>query len=140
LEQLNVETGVPIGDIEPAVIALIAFNLVAALLPASGRFEEEEDDTRQAGSLQDPRISLASNPKKFLGVSGFGFTKVCTQQAVLQAARRLHLDDVIAELSPLSEFACCQRDQHLHALLQAATCKSKQQSQGSSQLHARAHV
>lgn len=52
LAQLNIETGVPISDIEPAIILLVVFNLVAALLPASGKFQEEEDDTRQAGSLQ----------------------------------------------------------------------------------------
>ena len=52
LAQLNVETGVSMAELEPAVVGLVIFNLVAALLPASGRFEEEEDDTRQAGSLQ----------------------------------------------------------------------------------------
>jgi hypothetical protein len=75
LAQLNIETGVPISEIEPLVLALIAFNTVAALLPASGRFEDTEDDRRQPGALQDPRISLASSPKKFLGITGFGFTK-----------------------------------------------------------------
>ena len=63
LAQLNIETGVPIGELEPAIIALVLFNLVAALLPASGRFEEEEDDRRQPGALQvrhlDYRLPLS---------------------------------------------------------------------------------
>jgi len=76
LAQLGLETGVPIQELEPLILAGIAFNLIAALLPAKGKFipDEEELDEREPGALQDPRISLA-NPKKFLGIKGFGFTK-----------------------------------------------------------------
>jgi photosystem II protein len=57
------------------VIGLILFNLVAAILPASGTFvPDEEVESRPAGALQDPRVSLL-DPKRFFGVSGFGFTK-----------------------------------------------------------------
>jgi len=46
------ETGIPVTDIEPLVIALIIFNLVAALLPAKGVFvPEEEPEDRPQGSL-----------------------------------------------------------------------------------------
>lgn len=75
LAQLGFETGIPILELEPIILAGIAFNLIAAFLPATGKFvEEEEDETRAPGSLQDPKISL-TNPKKFFGITGFGFTK-----------------------------------------------------------------
>eukprot|EP00178_Gracilaria_changii_P023265 TRINITY_DN7058_c0_g1_i2.p1 TRINITY_DN7058_c0_g1~~TRINITY_DN7058_c0_g1_i2.p1 ORF type:complete len:271 (+),score=50.35 TRINITY_DN7058_c0_g1_i2:69-815(+) len=77
LAQFNLETGVPITDIDGFVAALIAFNFFAALLPAKGRLvlpEDEVKDTRKAGALQDPSISILE-PKKFFGFSGFGFTK-----------------------------------------------------------------
>lgn len=62
-------------QIDELVIGLIVFNLVCAILPASGTFvPDEEVETRPAGALQDPKISLL-DPKKFFGVSGFGFTK-----------------------------------------------------------------
>jgi len=50
--------------------------LVAALLPAKGTFvpEDGEEEQRPEGSLQDPSISILQ-PKKFFGISGFGFTK-----------------------------------------------------------------
>jgi len=76
LAQLGLETGIPIFELEPLILAGIAFNLIAALLPASGKFvpDEEELDEREPGALQDPKISLA-NPAKFFGIKGFGFTK-----------------------------------------------------------------
>ena len=42
---------------------------VAAFLPATGRFvdEEEEEDQRSQGSLQNPKISL-TDPKKVRGL------------------------------------------------------------------------
>jgi photosystem II 22kDa protein len=77
LAQLNIETGVPITDLDGIVVGLIIFNLFAALLPASGKLvlPEEELEARPKGSLQDPKISILQ-PKKFFGFSGFGFTKV----------------------------------------------------------------
>lgn len=77
LAQFNIETGVPITDIDGLVAGIAIFNLVAALLPAKGRLvldEEEVADNRKPGSLQDPSVSLLQ-PKKFFGFSGFGFTK-----------------------------------------------------------------
>lgn len=77
LAQFNIETGVPITDIDGIVAGIVAFNIFAALLPAKGKLvlpEEEVVNTRKAGSLQDPSISMLQ-PKKFFGFSGFGFTK-----------------------------------------------------------------
>nr|DAA05917.1 TPA_inf: chloroplast photosystem II 22 kDa PsbS protein precursor psbS [Acetabularia acetabulum] len=76
LAQFGLETGIPITDTEPLVIGLVIFNLVAALLPAKGVFvpSDEEEEERPKGSLQDPSISILQ-PLKFLGISGFGFTK-----------------------------------------------------------------
>jgi photosystem II 22kDa protein len=77
LSQFNIETGVPITDIDGLVAGIAIFNLVAALLPAKGRLvldDEEVADNRKPGSLQDPSVSLMQ-PKKFFGISGFGFTK-----------------------------------------------------------------
>eukprot|EP01025_Chloroclados_australasicus_P046135 TRINITY_DN5090_c0_g1_i1.p3 TRINITY_DN5090_c0_g1~~TRINITY_DN5090_c0_g1_i1.p3 ORF type:complete len:243 (+),score=31.14 TRINITY_DN5090_c0_g1_i1:114-842(+) len=75
LAQFGLETGIPVTDVEPLVIGLIIFNLVAALLPARGVFVPEEDEEeRPAGSLQDPSISILQ-PLKFFGIKGFGFTK-----------------------------------------------------------------
>jgi len=77
LAQLGYETGLPTFEIDEIIIATIAFNLVAALLPTSGTFvadEVEAQKARPAGALQDPRISLL-NPKEFFGITDFGFTK-----------------------------------------------------------------
>lgn len=62
-------------QIDELVIGLIAFNLIAALLPASGTFvPDEELEARPPGPLQDPRI-YPTDVKRFFGISGFGFTK-----------------------------------------------------------------
>lgn len=76
LAQLGFETGLPIQDLDFAILAAIAFNLVAAFLPAKGKFipDEEELTERPKGALQDAKISLAT-PGKFFGIKGFGFTK-----------------------------------------------------------------
>jgi photosystem II 22kDa protein len=77
LAQFNIETGVPITDIDGLVAGIAIFNLIAALLPAKGRLvldESELADDRKAGSLQDPKVSMLE-PKKFFGFSGFGFNK-----------------------------------------------------------------
>jgi len=66
-----------IDQIDELVIGLIIFNLIAAILPASGTFvqeEEEEEEETEKGPLQDPKKSLL-NPFEFFGVKGFGFTK-----------------------------------------------------------------
>ncbi|KAL4424977.1 hypothetical protein ABPG77_002862 [Micractinium sp. CCAP 211/92] len=76
LAQLGYELHESVFDVEIEVLAIIAFNLLAALLPARGKFvpDEEELQERPKGPLQDPRISILE-PKKFFGVKGFGFTK-----------------------------------------------------------------
>lgn len=77
LAQLGYEFKESIFDVEFEILAVIAFNLLAAFLPAKGKFvpDEAELEERPKGPLQDPRISLLE-PKRFLGVSSFGFSKV----------------------------------------------------------------
>jgi len=68
-DKLNIE------QVDGLVLGLIAFNLIAAILPASGTFvKDEEEEEPVKGSLQDPRKSLLK-PFDFFGVKGFGFTK-----------------------------------------------------------------
>jgi photosystem II protein len=77
LAQLGYELHESVFDVEFEILAIIAFNLIAAFLPAKGRFvaDEVELEERPKGPLQDPRISILE-PKKFFGISdGFGFTK-----------------------------------------------------------------
>jgi photosystem II protein len=70
--QLGLETGLPIYEVDAAILALIAFNAIAAFAPVSGKFVPEEDfSDRQKGALQDPSISILE-PKKFFGFSKFG--------------------------------------------------------------------
>jgi photosystem II 22kDa protein len=98
LAQFSVETGVPLTDVDGIVLAIIAFNLIAAFLPASGKLvlPEDELESRPAGVLQDPKVSLLE-PKKFFGFSGFGFTKaneVCPDSLLICVTR--HVDGVPA--------------------------------------------
>ncbi|XP_039139791.1 photosystem II 22 kDa protein, chloroplastic [Dioscorea cayenensis subsp. rotundata] len=44
LGQLNIETGVPINDIEPLVLFNVAFFFFAALNPGTGQFVTDEED------------------------------------------------------------------------------------------------
>lgn len=76
LGQLGLETHLSVTDVGGLILAVIAFNLAAALTPTKGTFvpDEEELSSRPAGALQDASVSLI-NPKKFFGVKGFGFTK-----------------------------------------------------------------
>jgi photosystem II protein len=76
LAQLGLETGLPLQEIDGFILLVIAFNLVAALLPTTGKFvpDEEELEERPDGVLQDPSISILDY-KRFFGVKGFGFTK-----------------------------------------------------------------
>lgn len=76
LAQLGFETGLPIFDLDGLILAVIGFNLIAALLPAKGKFipDEEELTERPAGALQSSKVSLAT-PGAFFGIKGFGFTK-----------------------------------------------------------------
>lgn len=64
-----------IVQIDELVVGLILFNLVCAILPVSGTFvPDDEVESRPIGALQDPRVNLL-DPKKFFGISRFGFTK-----------------------------------------------------------------
>lgn len=76
LAQLGFETGLPIYEVDEIILAVIAFNLVAALLPTKGRFvaTDEELEERPDGVLQDPSISVL-DWRRFFGINGFGFTK-----------------------------------------------------------------
>jgi hypothetical protein len=57
---------------------LISFNLVASLLPSSATFKQQQQPQQPtsevAGPLQDPTITLLDGPKKFFGVTNWGFT------------------------------------------------------------------
>ncbi|GJU34848.1 photosystem II 22 kDa protein, chloroplastic [Tanacetum coccineum] len=44
LAQLNIETGLPISEIEPLVLFNVAFFFVAALNPGTGKFVTDEDE------------------------------------------------------------------------------------------------
>ncbi|GBG85389.1 hypothetical protein CBR_g40031 [Chara braunii] len=43
LAQLNIETGVPINEIEPLLLFSIIFFLTTALVPGTGRFVEDDE-------------------------------------------------------------------------------------------------
>lgn len=78
LGQLALETGLPQSAVELGLVALIAYNFIQGLRPGSPTFSEENQRDirkRPAGGVQDPNINLVSNPKKFLGITEFGFTK-----------------------------------------------------------------
>lgn len=77
LGQLSLETGFPTGQIELALVALIGYNLFSAARPGSPTFSESNQKDvkkRQKGPNQNPKIT-AAEPKKFLGITEFGFTK-----------------------------------------------------------------
>lgn len=44
LAQLNIETGVPINEIEPLVLFSVVFFFFAAVNPGNGKFVTDEDD------------------------------------------------------------------------------------------------
>ncbi|GLT85055.1 hypothetical protein SLE2022_032570 [Rubroshorea leprosula] len=44
LAQLNIETGIPINEIEPLVLFNVAFFFIAALNPGNGKFVTDEDE------------------------------------------------------------------------------------------------
>jgi photosystem II 22kDa protein len=109
LAQLNIETGISITDADGIVLAIIAFNLIAAFLPAKGKLvlpEHEFGESRPKGSLQDPKISMLQ-PKKFFGITGFGFTKAnelfVGRMAQLGFAAAL-IGEIITGKGPLGQF------------------------------------
>lgn len=44
LAQLNIETGVPLNEIEPLVLAWVAFFFVAAINPGTGKFITDDEE------------------------------------------------------------------------------------------------
>eukprot|EP00887_Chlorella_sp_A99_P001356 scaffold8.g1356.t1 len=77
LHQLGYEFHESLFDVEWEILGVIALNVIAAFLPAKGKFipDDEELVERPKGALQDPSIS-ALDWKRFLGISGkWGFTK-----------------------------------------------------------------
>lgn len=44
LAQLNIETGVPINEIEPLVLFNVLFFFIAALNPGNGKFVTDEEE------------------------------------------------------------------------------------------------
>lgn len=89
------------------ILAVIAFNLIAALLPAKGKFvaDEVELQERPAGPLQDPTISILQ-PRKFFGISGFGFSKANVRQCNSLCPFLLGMNRLVLSHTP-SHATCC---------------------------------
>lgn len=65
------------GQVGLFLAGLIGFNLVASLLPTSATFKQQQPtlpSSEVSGPLQDPTITLLDGPKKFFGVTNWGFT------------------------------------------------------------------
>jgi photosystem II protein len=95
-----------IVQIDELVVGLILFNLVCAILPASGTFVPDEEVEARVGPLQDPRI-YPTDVKRFFGVSEFGFTKenelFVGRMAQLGFAASL-IGETITGKGPLAQF------------------------------------
>jgi len=109
LGQFGYETGLTLDQVDEFVLALIAFNFIAAILPTSQTFVPEEQEVlakSPKGPLQDPTISILQ-PKKFFGVTGFGFSKknelFVGRMAQLGFAASL-LGEAITGKGPLAQF------------------------------------
>lgn len=77
LGQLSLETGLPQNVVELTLVAFIGYNAFSALRPGSPTFSESNQKDikkRQKGPNQNPKITVAE-PKKFLGITEFGFSK-----------------------------------------------------------------
>jgi photosystem II protein len=78
LGQLQLELGVPPIGADIVIFGSIAYSLIGALNPASPTFSESNQrdvKKRGKGPTQDPKINAINNPKKFLGITRFGFSK-----------------------------------------------------------------
>ena len=76
MAQLGFETGLPIGEIDGIILVLVGFNLIAALLPTTGRFEEDEAEGSSAAPAAPAARSISFlDFKRFFGLSWFGFSK-----------------------------------------------------------------
>ena len=109
LAQFGYETGLSLSEVDDLVLGLIAFNFFAAVVPTSQTFVPEEQAKlaeTPKGALQDPSISILQ-PKKFFGVSGFGFSKenelFVGRLAQLGFAASL-LGEAITGKGPLAQF------------------------------------
>ena len=109
LSQFGYEVGLDTIQVDWFIVALIGFNAIAALLPTSGTFVPEEREAlkeRPKGALQDPKITIFE-PKKFFGISEFGFTKAnelfVGRVAQLGFAASL-IGEVVTGKGPLAQF------------------------------------
>lgn len=109
LAQFGYEVGLDTIQVDWFIVALIGFNLVAALLPTSGTFVPEEVESlqeRPKGALQNPKITIFE-PKKFFGITQFGFTKAnelfVGRMAQLGFAASL-IGEVYTGKGPLAQF------------------------------------
>jgi len=110
--QFGLETGIPLSDTEPLILAVVGFNLLAAFGGALGFSkgvfvpDAEEYTERPAGALQDANISI-TQPGKFFGIEGVGFTKLnelfVGRVAMLGMAASL-VGEAITGQGPLAQF------------------------------------
>lgn len=102
LAQLSYEIGLQQTQVGLFLAGLVGFNLVASLLPNSGTFKRTSSSsttsTEVVGPLQDPTITLLDGPKRFFGVTDWGFTP----QNELFAGRLASLGIVAAILGELA--------------------------------------
>lgn len=78
LGQLQLELGVPPIGADLIIFGSIAYSLIGALRPGSPTFSESNQrdvKKRGKGPVQNPKLNVAEDPKKFLGVTRFGFSK-----------------------------------------------------------------
>jgi hypothetical protein len=69
-------SGTPQNQVGLFLAGLIGFNLIASVLPNSATFKQQplQQQGEVTGPLQDPKITLLDGPKKFFGVTNWGFT------------------------------------------------------------------
>lgn len=78
LGQLQLELGVPPIGADLIIFGSIAYSLLGALRPGSPTFSESNQrdvKKRGKGPTQNPKINPVDQPKKFLGITRFGFSK-----------------------------------------------------------------
>jgi photosystem II protein len=78
LGQLQLELGLPPLGADLLVFGTIAYSLIGGLRPGSPTFSESNQrdvKKRGKGPTQDARINVVDQPKKFLGITRFGFSK-----------------------------------------------------------------
>jgi len=110
--QFGLETGIPLQDTEPLILAVVGFNLLAAFAGTlgftKGEFvpDAEELVERPNGALQSAAVTPFT-PGKFLGIQGLGFTKLnelfVGRVAMLGMASSL-LGEAITGNGPLAQF------------------------------------